>query len=128
MNNVKNRYISELKQLFPFHDANIRKLILAISQDIDELAMSSSQLSYEDICREIGSPHTICYSYLESLDGQVLSQKISFNQFKKRSVAIIITIIILVLSCEATWFYHLYRQAENALPAYYEEQISDVQT
>lgn len=126
MNKDSKKYYSELKLFFPVHGKIERQMFSDIRFRLEELNENMENISYEQICEELGSPQEIVSGYFCDTDTEYLVKRLRFTQYIRRCVLILITAIIIIAGVYCYHLYKLYLEiSEKEMPTYFIETIAE---
>ena len=94
MNDVKKRYFQEIKRLLPCNAKEKNRCIMELESDVDDFLEDCPSPTFEVLCAAIGTPQSIAESFLERIDPEQLSHKVS----AKRKIAISVVAVAAVLA------------------------------
>ena len=84
MNDEKKQYFREIKRLLPCNAKEKKLCIMDLERDVDDFLENCPGATLEALCAAIGTPQSIAESFLERIDPEQLSHKMS----AKRKIAI----------------------------------------
>ena len=97
MNKASKIYYKNLKIFLPIHGKIEKQLFNNIFLRLSELNNTNPNITYEEICIELGSPQEIVAEYFYNTDTTYLSQMLRYSHYL-RNTFIGFIIILLILS------------------------------
>ena len=97
MNKASKKYYKNLKIFLPIHGKIEKQLFNNIFLRLSELNNTNPDITYEEICIELGSPQEIVAEYFYNTDTTYLSQMLRYSHYL-RNAFIGFIIILLILS------------------------------
>jgi hypothetical protein len=97
MNKASKKYYKNLKIFLPIHGKIEKQLFNNIFLRLSELNNTNPNITYEEICIELGSPQEIVAEYFYNTDTTYLSQMLRYSHYL-RNTFIGFIIILLILS------------------------------
>lgn len=94
MNDVKKQYFREIKRLLPCNAKEKKRCIMDLERDVDDFLENCPSATLEVLCAAIGTPQSIAESFLERIDPEQLSHKMS----AKRKIAIGVVAVVTALA------------------------------
>ena len=94
MNDIKKQYFREIKRLLPCNAKEKNRCIMDLERDVDDFLENCPSATLEALCAAIGTPQSIAESFLERIDPEQLSHKMS----AKRKIAIGVVAIVTALA------------------------------
>lgn len=94
MNDVKKQYFQEIKRLLPCNAKEKKRCIRELESDVDDFLEDCPSPTFEVLCAAIGSPQAIAQSFLEGIDPEQLSHKVS----AKRKIVIGVVAVVAMLA------------------------------
>lgn len=94
MNDVKKQYFREIKRLLPCNAKEKKCCIMELESDVDDFIEHCPNTTFEVLCATIGTPQSIAESFLERIDPEQLSHKVS----AKRKIAIGVVAVVAMLA------------------------------
>lgn len=94
MNDVKKQYFREIKRLLPCNAKEKNRCIMDLERDVDDFLENCPSATLEVLCAAIGTPQSIAESFLERIDPEQLSHKMS----AKRKIAIGVVAVVTALA------------------------------
>ena len=94
MNDVKKQYFQEIKRLLPCNAKEKNRCIRELESDVDDFLEYCPSSTFEVLCAAIGSPQSIAESFLECIDPEQISHKVS----AKRKIAIGVIVVVALLA------------------------------
>ena len=112
-NNFAQKYMNNVKALFPLIRKQERIYLRQMRQNIDDYCEISTVSSLEELYEEFGSPQDVVYNYYSIMDASQLFTMIRFHQIIK-CVSIFIALIIIVV-CAMLFREHLIMMRQEAI-------------
>ena len=94
MNDVKKQYFREIKRLLPCNAKEKKRCIMDLERDVDDFLENCPSATLEVLYVAIGTPQLISESFLERIDPEQLSHKMS----AKRKIAIGVIAVVAALA------------------------------
>ena len=94
MNDVKKQYFREIKRLLPCNAKEKKRCIMDLERDVDDFLENCPSATLEVLYAAIGTPQSIAESFLERIDPEQLSHKMS----AKRKIAIGVVAVVTALA------------------------------
>ena len=94
MNDIKKQYFREIKRLLPCNAKEKNRCIMDLERDVDDFLENCPSATLEALCAAIGTPQSIAESFLERIDPEQLSHKLS----AKRKIAIGVIAVVAALA------------------------------
>lgn len=94
MNDVKKQYFQEIKRLLPCNAKEKNRCIMELERDVDDFLEYCPSTTFDILCAAIGTPQSIAESFLERIDPEQLSHKVS----AKRKIAIGVVAVVAMLA------------------------------
>ena len=110
-NNFAQKYMNNVKALFPLIRKQERIYLRQMRQNIDDYCEISTVSSLEELYEEFGSPQDVVYNYYSIMDASQLFTMIRFHQIIK-CVSIFIALIIV---CAMLFREHLIMMRQEAI-------------
>lgn len=124
MNKDSKNYIHDLKLFLPVHGKKEKQLFADIKSRLEELNKDSSDITYEQICDELGTPQEVVSEYFFNSDTDYLVKKLRFAKYIRRVCIVIIIAILIVTGVRSYYLHQLYLEvSEKNVPTYYIETI-----
>lgn len=125
INKDSKNYIRDLKLFLPVHEKKEKQLFSDIKSRLEELNKDSPEITYEQICDELGAPQEVVSEYFFNSDTDYLVKKLRFAKYIRRVCIAIIIAILIVTGIKSYYLQQLYLQisAEEATPTYFIETI-----
>lgn len=123
MNKDSKKYYRDLKLFLPVHGKKEKHLFSDVHTRLEELNGNVENISYEQICEELGAPQEIASGYFCDTDTEYLVKKLRFTQYIRRVSAVLIIAIIIVMGIYSYYLHKLYLEVKEDIPVYYIETI-----
>lgn len=96
MNKASKKYYKNLKIFLPIHGKIEKQLFNNIFLRLSELNNTNPNITYEEICIELGSPQEIVAEYFYNTDTTYLSQMLRYSHYLRNTfIGFIIILLIL---------------------------------
>lgn len=96
MNKASKKYYKNLKIFLPIHGKIEKQLFKNIFLRLSELNDTNPNITYEEICIELGSPQEIVAEYFYNTDATYLSQMLRYSHYLRNAfIGFIIMLLIL---------------------------------
>lgn len=96
MNKASKKYYKNLKIFLPIHGKIEKQLFNNIFLRLSELNDTNPNITYEEICIELGSPQEIVAEYFYNTDATCLSQMLRYSHYLRNAfIGFIIMLLIL---------------------------------
>ena len=124
MNKDSKKYIRDLKLFLPIHSKKEKQLFSDIKSRLEELTADSPEVTYEQICDELGAPQEVVSEYFFNSDTEYLVKKLRFTQYIRCVFLIVVIAILIVTGVRSYYLHQLYLECtEKDIPTYYIETI-----
>lgn len=121
MNKDSKKYYKDIKLIFPVRGVMEKELLSSIHGKIDSL--EESNLSYDELCEQIGTPQEIAAEYFASASPDYLVREFRLSRRIRRILAVLIAVFILLGAIRCYELYCEYRKAMDERIIYYIETI-----
>lgn len=121
MNKDSKKYYKDIKLIFPVRGAMEKELLSSIRSKIDSL--DETNLSYEELCEQIGTPQEIAAEYFASANPDYLIREFRLSRRIRRILAMLMAVFILLGAFRCYYLYCEYRKAMDSRAVYYIETI-----
>ena len=125
MTKAKKKYISQINTIFPYHNRTVHRISRQLSASIDEIILRDPNVTYEQLCTQLGSPKDICIAYLNTEGSDILYQKLRATAWVRRGI---ITLCLIATFTSIVFSIHInraYNEVKSELPIYEIEYIDD---
>lgn len=130
MSREMKRYLKDVKLLLPIFGKEEKDYYKQLEQDLHK-QFSNSSVSYDEIIEEIGEPYDVVSAYVDEIDSSDLIHKMRMQNFIKKIVAIITTIIVVSIVCISLWKMYSINQIKNefyeSIPVEIEENVEMIE-
>ena len=113
MNRIAKKYYHDLKLLIPTRGKQEKRLLQDIKLRLEELSETSSELTYERICKELGEPKQFAAEYFSSIDSEYIIKKLKFSHYIRRLVICLIAAILVATGVRSYYLHKLYLEVQN---------------
>src|SRR5699024_8406804 len=94
-NDSVNKYYRELKALFPLKTYYEIKFLKEFKNSLIEFSGQISNCTYDDLCKEFGTPQEIFLEYMNTEDYENEPKTIWNDQIRKNIIAIVSILLII---------------------------------
>lgn len=94
MKNCIKEYLDNCKVLLPMYGKNEKFYMQRMTNRILEFEEEKNDINYDDIVKRFGTPASVVNAYIENLDTNVLIKNIKRTKTIKKTVILIITIVL----------------------------------
>lgn len=108
-------YISKIKTLLPVYSKQERQFIGNIKADIDSFLDSNKNATLDDIICQFGEPIEIVQGYIDSLDIEVLINRMSIKKILYRIFSLALMSAVIALSVYSFTLYKAYQRYVNTI-------------
>lgn len=119
MSNLKNEYITKVKNKLDIPSKYKDKLLENLEESVDEYLQKNSNCTYEDIEETFGTVDEIAESLYDSIDREEIAKKI---KFKKIILLGIIGVLIIFVISFVIYVSYL-EKLKQEIPVYVVEEI-----
>lgn len=96
MNKASKKYYKDLKLLLPVHGKLEKQLFQDIYMRLYELNNDNPNITYVELCSELGSPQEIVADYFCNTDSAYLSKNLHYSHYLRNAfIGFIIMLLIL---------------------------------
>lgn len=121
MNKDSKKYYKDIKLIFPVRGAMEKELLSSIRSKIDSL--EDSNLSYGELCEQIGTPQEIAAEYFASASPDYLVREFRLSRRIRRILAVLMAIFILLGAIRCYELYCRYLDVMDSRAVYYIDTI-----
>ena len=108
-------YISKVKTLLPIYSKQERQFISNIKASIDSFLDSNKNATLDDIVCQFGEPIDIVQGYIDSLDIEVLINRMSIKKILLRIFLLALVSAFIALSIYSVTMYKAYQRYVNTI-------------
>lgn len=108
-------YISKVKTLLPIYSKQERQFISNIKAIIDSFLDSNKNATLDDIVCQFGEPIDIVQGYIDSLDIEVLINRMSIKKILLRIFLLALVSALIALSIYSVTMYKAYQRYVNTI-------------
>lgn len=108
-------YISKIKTLLPIYSKQERQFIGNIKAGIDSFLDSNKNATLDDIICQFGEPIEIVQGYIDSLDIEVLINRMSIKKILYRIFSLALMSAVIALSVYSFTLYKAYQRYVNTI-------------
>lgn len=123
MNNESKKYYRELKTLLPLRGKQEKKLFHDIHSRVSDLSTNTTDLTYEQICEELGSPHEVVSEYFYNSNTEYLAKKLRITVILRRFFVLAIVTCLILISLYAYTLHQALEAVKNDVISYSIEYI-----
>lgn len=96
MKNDTQKYINDIKNLFPIYSQEEKNFFTRLKSTIDKES-NCSNLSYQDCIERFGNPKDIIFDFYSEMDSEYLIKRMNKVYFIKRFLCIITLLIFIFI-------------------------------
>jgi hypothetical protein len=123
MNKICERYLSDVKALFPSNGKDEKKYLSKLSITIDEYNDEKEITHINDLYEVFGLPNDVVNAYLTTIDTSLLVKKIQYTKWVKRGLVIFLFLVLIGVSIFALTTYREYEIFKQEQIFFEEESI-----
>ena len=109
-----NKYVQEMKHLFPVIWQSEKRFLTDIRQNIDEYCQEKDDITYDTLVHVFGEPKDLIANYITEKDAVVLQKEIRTSKHIKCAICTIVSIIIFLAGFKCYAIYSDYQNAQKA--------------
>lgn len=109
MNKDSRKYYRDLKLFLPIHGKKEKHLFNGILSRLEELNISTPDITYTQICENLGTPLEVVSEYFFNSDTEYLVKKLRFTGYICKIFISIILTLLIIMAMNA---YSLYQALE----------------
>ena len=111
---IANKYIQEIKHLFPVIRQSEKRFLADIRQNIDDHCQGKDDITFDTLVHVFGEPKDLVENYITEKDAVVLQKEIRISKHIKYAVCMIVSIIIFLAGFKCYAIYLDYQNAQKA--------------
>ena len=115
MNRIAKKYYRDLKLMIPIRGKQEKRLLQDVKLRLEELSETSSELTYEIICSELGEPKQFAAEYFSNVDSECILKKLRFSYYVRCLIICIIATIVITASIRSYYLYRLYLEVQDSI-------------
>ena len=119
------KYLRNCRRLFPIYGKYERRFMNRLKEQIQEHIDSSSNLNYEELVEQFGSPKDIVVEYYNSVDDDYLLKKTNLVKQIKRVLFVILTVALIYFAVNFVLLYKSYKDVQDSIIIHEETIIED---
>lgn len=119
------KYLRNCRRLFPIYGKYERRFMNRLKEQIQEHIDSSSNLNYEELVEQFGSPKDIVVEYYNSVDDDYLLKKTNLVKQIKRVLFVILTVVLIYFAVNFVLLYKSYKDVQDSIIIHEETIIED---
>lgn len=123
MNKISKEYYHNIKTLLPSYGKKEKRLFNDIYLRLDELNQTKIDLTYEQICEELGSPQEVVSEYFFNADINYLVKKIRLANYIRFAIITFLIILLILSSIRSYFLYESYKAVQNDIVTYEQTYI-----
>lgn len=124
MNKACRNYYHDLKLVFPLRGKTRKTLLQDIKLRLLEANRENPDITYNELCAELGSPNEIISDYLFDADTDELIHSLRFSHMLRRAVLCAVIVLVTVSALQWGTLIYLRHRLDYEIPSY-EEYISN---
>ena len=124
-NDSVNKYYRELKALFPLKTYYEIKFLKEFKNSLIEFSGQISNCTYDDLCKEFGTPQEIFLEYMNTEDYENEPKTIWNDQIRKNIIAIVSILLIIGIVIYFFFLSDLKNKVEQSIPYETETTITE---
>ena len=124
-NDSVNKYYRELKALFPLKTYYEIKFLKEFKNSLIEFSGQISNCTYDDLCKEFGTPQEIFLEYMNTEDYENEPKTIWNDQIRKNIIAIVSILLIIGIVIYFLFLSDLKNKVEQSIPFETETTITE---
>lgn len=124
-NDSVNKYYRELKALFPLKTYYEIKFLKEFKNSLIEFSGQISNCTYDDLCKEFGTPQEIFLEYMNTEDYENEPKTIWNDQIRKNIIAIVSILLIIGIVIYFLFLSDLKNKVEQSIPYETETTITE---
>lgn len=119
------KYLRNCRRLFPIYGKYERRFMNRLKEQIQEHIDSSSNLNYEELVEQFGSPKDVVVEYYNSVDDDYLLKKTNLVKQIKRVLFVILTVVLIYFAVNFVLLYKSYKDVQDSIIIHEETIIED---
>ena len=123
MNKITKEYYRNIKTLLPAYGKEEKRLFNDIYLRLDELSHTKTDLTYEQICEELGSPQEVISEYFFNADINYLVKKIRLSNYIRFSIITFLIILFVLSGVRSYFLYQSDKAVQNDIVVYEQTYI-----
>lgn len=118
MNSSTKKYYKNIRLLLPAFGKNEKKLLNSITIRLKELDFIDSNVTYDEICKELGTPQEIVSEYIFSLETDKIIKNLSFIRYIRKFFIILVIILLLLSGIRIRYLNMAFEELKNDIVTY----------
>lgn len=115
MNKAAKKYYRNLKLLMPIHGKHEKQLLNDIRLRLFELSETSSHLTYEQICKEMGNPQEFVAEYFSNSDSEYIIRKLRVSRYIRSLIICAIVVLLVITGIRSYYLHKLYLEVQDTI-------------
>ena len=120
------KYLRNCRRLFPIYGKYERRFMNRLKEQIQEHIDSSSNLNYEELVEQFGSPKDVVVEYYNSVDDDYLLKKTNLVKQIKRVLFVILTVVLIYFAVNFVLLYKSYKDVQDSIIIHEETIIKEL--
>lgn len=109
-----NKYIQEIKHLFPVIRQSEKRFLADIRQNIDDYCQDKDEVTFDTLVHVFGEPKDLVANYITETDAVTLQKEIRISKYIKSAICMIVCIAIILAGVKCYAIYSDYQNAQKA--------------
>lgn len=123
MNKASKTFFKNLKLFLPIHKSKEKQLFRDIKSSLNNLSNKNPDITYSELCEEIGTPQEIISDYYSNCEPDYLTTNLRFANYIRRIFIAVLIALIIVTGVRSYFLHQLYIQSQKEIPTHYIETI-----
>lgn len=115
MNRIAKKYYNDLKLMMPTRSKQEKRLLQDVKLRLEELNETSSELTYEMICCELGEPKQFVAEYFSNVDSEYIIKNLKISYYVRCLIICIIAAIVITTSIRSFYLHRLYLEVQDSI-------------
>lgn len=111
---IADKYVREIKHLFPVIRQSEKRFLADIRQNIDEHCQGKDDITFDTLVQVFGEPKDLVANYITEKDAVVLQKEIRISKHIKYAICMIVSIVLLLAGIKCYAIYSDYQNAQKA--------------
>lgn len=111
---IVDKYVREIKHLFPVIRQSEKRFLADIRQNIDEHYENKDDITFDTLVQVFGDPKDLVANYMTEKDTALVQKEIRVSKHIKYAICIMLSIAILLAGIKCYAIYSDYQNAQNA--------------
>lgn len=117
---IVNKYIREIKHLFPVVRQSEKRFLADIRQNVDDYCQDKKDITFDMLVHIFGKPKDLVSHYITEKDASTLREEIRISRNVKHAICIILGVVILLAGFR---FYTIYLDYQNSQKAQIDHEV-----